>query len=169
LFLGKAKLPRREVGAGNSAEGCTSFEALLLHYDVHRVERSNLTLTRSPGLTRRRLFEKAIQYCLPAMAVLLGRNFPIVPYIVNLLMDPMEKMTPDSDEFGYIGREFFAHKLWVPTAAGPFLAAHMKSLEEFPPSQGADTLSMKKATDWDGSFGGNSVSGESATVDSVVG
>src|SRR5215469_15102538 len=28
--------------------------------------------------------------------------YPSVPYIVNLLMDPMEKMTPDSEEFGYI-------------------------------------------------------------------
>ena len=27
----------------------------------------------------------------------------------------------------------------------PFLAAHLKSLKEFPPRQGADTLSMKKA------------------------
>jgi arylsulfatase len=59
----------------------------------------------------------------------------------------MEKMTPDSAEFGYIGRLFFAQKLWAPTAAGPFLAAHLKSLEEFPPSQGSDTLSMKKAID----------------------
>jgi arylsulfatase len=75
------------------------------------------------------------------------KTYPSVPYIVNLLMDPMEKMTPDSEEFGYVGREFFAHKLWAPTAAGPFLAAHLKSLEEFPPSQGADTLSMKKAID----------------------
>jgi arylsulfatase len=75
------------------------------------------------------------------------KSYPSVPYIVNLLMDPMEKMTPDSEEYAYIGREFFAHKLWAPTAAGPFLAAHLKSLEEFPPSQGADTLSMKKAID----------------------
>jgi arylsulfatase len=75
------------------------------------------------------------------------KSYPSVPYIVNLLMDPMEKMTPDSEEFGYMGRAFFAHKLWAPTAAGPFLAAHLKSLEEFPPSQGSDTLSMKKAID----------------------
>ena len=75
------------------------------------------------------------------------KSYPSVPYIVNLLMDPKEKMTPDSEEFGYIGRAFFAHKLWAPTAAGPFLAAHLKSLEDFPPSQGADTLSMKKAID----------------------
>ena len=27
----------------------------------------------------------------------------------------------------------------------PFLAAHLKSLQDFPPSQGADTLSMRKA------------------------
>jgi arylsulfatase len=75
------------------------------------------------------------------------KSYPSVPYIVNLLMDPMEKMTPDSEEFGYIGRLFFAQKLWAPTGAGPFLAAHLKSLEEYPPSQGADTLSMKKAID----------------------
>jgi len=75
------------------------------------------------------------------------KSYPSVPYVVNLLMDPMEKMTPDSEEFGYIGREFFAHKLWAPTAAGPFLAAHLKSLQEYPPRQGADTLSMKKAID----------------------
>ena len=68
------------------------------------------------------------------------KTCPSVPYVENLLMDPMEKMTPDSDEFGYIGRAFFAHKLWAPTAAGPFLTEHLKSLEEFPPSQGADTL-----------------------------
>jgi len=70
-----------------------------------------------------------------------------VPYITNLLMDPMEKVTPDSEEFGYEGRKFFAAKLWAPTAAGPFLAAHLKSLADFPPSQGADTLSMKKAVE----------------------
>ena len=68
-----------------------------------------------------------------------------MPYIVNLLMDPMEKMTPDSEEFGYIGKKFLGQKLWAPTAAGPFLAAHLKSLADFPPSQEADTLSMKKA------------------------
>ena len=62
-------------------------------------------------------------------------------------MDPMEKVTPDSDEFAYEGRKFVAEKLWAPTAAGPFLAAHLKSLDEYPPRQGADTLSMKKAID----------------------
>jgi arylsulfatase len=73
------------------------------------------------------------------------KAYPSVPYLVNLLMDPMEKMTPDSEEWGYIGKKFLAQKLWAPTAGGPFLAAHLKSLAEFPPSQGADTLSMKKA------------------------
>jgi arylsulfatase len=75
------------------------------------------------------------------------KAYPSVPYVVNLLMDPMEKMTPDSEEWGYIGRKFLAEKLWAPTAAVPFLAAHLKSLQDFPPSQGADTLSMKKAID----------------------
>jgi hypothetical protein len=54
-------------------------------------------------------------------------------------------MDPESEEWGYVGRKFFASKLGAPTAAGPFLAAHLKSLMEYPPSQGADTLSMKKA------------------------
>jgi len=31
--------------------------------------------------------------------------------------------------------------------AGPFLAKHLKSLQDFPPSQGADTLSMRKAVE----------------------
>src|SRR5262245_65681689 len=75
------------------------------------------------------------------------KYYPNVPYIFNLLMDPMEKMDPESEEWGYIGRKFLASKLWAPTAAGPFLQAHLKSLQDFPPSQGADTLSMKKAVD----------------------
>jgi len=75
------------------------------------------------------------------------KYYPSVPYIFNLLMDPMEKMDPESKEWGYIGRKFVAQKLWAPNAAGPFLAEHLKSLSDFPPSQGADTLSMKKAID----------------------
>jgi arylsulfatase A-like enzyme len=73
------------------------------------------------------------------------KYYPSVPYIFNLRMDPMERMDPQSPEWGYIGRKFFASKLWAPTAAGPFIAEHLKTLMEFPPSQGADTLSMKKA------------------------
>jgi len=75
------------------------------------------------------------------------KAYPSVPYIVNLLMDPMEKVTPDAPGYEYAGRKFVAQKLWAPTAAGPFLAAHLKSLADFPPSQGADTLSMKKAVE----------------------
>jgi arylsulfatase len=74
-----------------------------------------------------------------------SKDYPSVPYVVNLLMDPMEKMTPDSEEWGYIGRSFLGHKLWAPTGVGPFIGAHLKSIADFPPSQGADTLSMKKS------------------------
>jgi arylsulfatase A-like enzyme len=74
-----------------------------------------------------------------------AKYYPSVPYLFNLLMDPMEKMDPQSEEYGYIGRKFFAQKLWAPTAAGPFIAAHLKSLAEYPPRQKADTLSLKKA------------------------
>jgi len=75
------------------------------------------------------------------------KSYPSIPYVVNLLMDPMEKVTPDSEEFQSEGRKFLARKLWAPTAATPFLAAHLKSLGDYPPRQGADTLSMKKAID----------------------
>jgi len=73
------------------------------------------------------------------------KSYPSVPYLVNLLMDPMEKMTPDSEEWGYAGRKFFAAKMWAPTGASPFIAEHLKSLSEFPPRQKADTLSVKKS------------------------
>lgn len=72
------------------------------------------------------------------------KYYPSVPYVFNLLMDPMERMDPQSKEWGYIGRKFFAEKMWAATAAGPFLAAHLKSLQDYPPRQGADSLSMKK-------------------------
>jgi len=39
---------------------------------------------------------------------------------------PDGEMTPDSEEFGHIGRAFFARKLWAPTAAEPFFAAHSR-------------------------------------------
>jgi arylsulfatase A-like enzyme len=73
------------------------------------------------------------------------KSYPSVPYIVNLLMDPLEKMTPDSEEWGYIAKWFVGRKLWAPTAATPFLIAHLKSIQDYPPSQGAETLNMKKS------------------------
>lgn len=75
------------------------------------------------------------------------KYYPSVPYVFNLLMDPMEKMDPQSHEWGYIGRKFFAKKMWAPTAAGPYIQALLKSLQDYPPRQGADTLSVKKAID----------------------
>ena len=52
---------------------------------------------------------------------------------------------PRVGEWGYVGRKFFARKIGTPTAAGPFLVEHLKSMKEYPPSQRADTLSMHKA------------------------
>jgi arylsulfatase A-like enzyme len=73
------------------------------------------------------------------------KYYPSVPYLFNLLMDPLEKMDPQSKEWGYVGRKFFAEKMWAPAAASSFLAAHLKSLQDYPPRQAADSLSMKKA------------------------
>ncbi len=70
--------------------------------------------------------------------------YPSIPAVFNLLMDPMEKMDPHSHEWGYVGRYFFAQKMWAPAAASPFLAAHLKSLQDYPARQGADSLSLKK-------------------------
>jgi arylsulfatase len=76
-----------------------------------------------------------------------AKHYPSVPYLFNLAMDPMEKMDQESHEWGPAARQFFAHKMWALNASGPFIAAHLKSLMEYPPSQGADTLSLKKALD----------------------
>jgi arylsulfatase len=59
-------------------------------------------------------------------------------------MDPMEKMDPESHEWGFAGRKFFAQKMWAATAAKPFLAEHLLSLQKYPPRQAADTLSLHK-------------------------
>ena len=74
-----------------------------------------------------------------------AKYYPSVPYIFNLLMDPMEKMDPESHEYGYIGRKFVAEKLWAPNAAKPFLAEHVLSFQKYPPRQAADSLSIKTA------------------------
>jgi arylsulfatase A-like enzyme len=76
-----------------------------------------------------------------------AKEYPSVPYLFNLLMDPLEKMDQESHEWGAAGRKFFASKMWALNSSAPFIGAHLKSLQEFPPSQGADTLSMKKALD----------------------
>jgi arylsulfatase len=73
------------------------------------------------------------------------KEYPSVPYFFNLLMDPMEKMDQESQEWGTASRKFFASKLWALNSSVPFITAHLKSLMEYPPSQGADTLSLKKA------------------------
>jgi len=35
--------------------------------------------------------------------------------------------------------------MWAATAAKPYMAEHLKSLQAFPPRQGADTLSLHTA------------------------
>ena len=75
------------------------------------------------------------------------KTYPSIPYLFNLLMDPLEKMDQESHEWGTTARRFFASKMWALNSSGPFIAAHLKSLMEYPPRQGADTLSMKKALD----------------------
>jgi arylsulfatase A-like enzyme len=73
------------------------------------------------------------------------KSYPSIPYLFHLRMDPMEKMDPESEEWGYIGRKFFASKLWAPNAGAPFIGEHLESLKKYPPRQAADTLSMHVA------------------------
>ena len=75
------------------------------------------------------------------------KQYPSVPYLFNLLMDPMEKMDQESHEFGSAARRFFASKMWALNSSAPFIQKHVETLMKFPPSQVADTLSMKKALD----------------------
>jgi arylsulfatase A-like enzyme len=72
------------------------------------------------------------------------KSYPSIPYLFNLLMDPLEKMDQESHEWGAISRRFFASKMWALNSSGPFILAHLKSLQEYPPRQGADSLSVKK-------------------------
>jgi arylsulfatase A-like enzyme len=75
------------------------------------------------------------------------KTYTSIPYLFHLRMDPLEKMDQESHEWGAAGRKFMASKMWALNSAGPFIAEHLKSLTDFPPSQGADTLSLKKALD----------------------
>jgi arylsulfatase len=75
------------------------------------------------------------------------KTYTSIPYLFNLLMDPMEKMDQESHEWGTTSRRFFAAKLWALNSSAPFIQAHLKSLMDYPPSQGADTLSLKRALD----------------------
>jgi arylsulfatase A-like enzyme len=72
------------------------------------------------------------------------KYYPNVPYLFNLLMDPLEKMDPESHERGYAGCKFFAQNIWAPTAAASFIAEHIQSLIAYPPRQKAESLSLKK-------------------------
>jgi len=72
-------------------------------------------------------------------------TFPSVPYLFNLRMDPMEHFDPHSHEWGYMARKLFAEKLWTLIPAQEILGEHMKSLQQWPPRQRAESLSMQKA------------------------
>ncbi len=71
--------------------------------------------------------------------------YPRVPYLFNLRMDPMELFDPHSPEWGYMARKLFAEKLWTLIPAQGLIAEHIKSLQEWPPRQRAQSLSMQKA------------------------
>jgi arylsulfatase A-like enzyme len=71
--------------------------------------------------------------------------YPRVPYLFNLRMDPMERFDPLSPEWGYMARKLFAEKMWTFIPAQGLIAAHIKSLQEWPPRQRAQSLSMQKA------------------------
>ena len=75
---------------------------------------------------------------------MMGRT-PNIDRIFNLRMDPMELFDPHSPEWGYMGRKLFAEKLWTLIPAQGLIAAHIKSLQDWPPRQRAQSLSLQKA------------------------
>jgi arylsulfatase A-like enzyme len=74
-------------------------------------------------------------------------EFPSVPYLFNLRMDPMEKIDPESHEWGYMGRYFMARKMWTMIPAQGLIRRHLESLVAYPPRQKADSLSIKESVD----------------------
>jgi len=76
-----------------------------------------------------------------------AKTYTSIPYLFNLLMDPLERMDQESHEWGTTARRFFASKLWALNSSSPYISAHIKSLVEYPPRQGADSLSIKKILD----------------------
>jgi arylsulfatase len=71
--------------------------------------------------------------------------YPSVPYLFNLRMDPMERFDPHSREWGYMARKLLAEKMWTLVPAQGIIAEHMKSLQDWPPRQRAESLSLQKA------------------------
>ncbi len=72
---------------------------------------------------------------------------PSVPYLFNLRMDPMERVDPESEEWGYMGRYFMARKMWTMIPAPGIIQRHLQSRAEYPPRQRADSLSIREAVD----------------------
>ncbi len=73
--------------------------------------------------------------------------YPSVPRLFNLRMDPMERIDPESDEWGYMGRWFMARKMWTMIPAQGFIRQHLQSFVAYPPRQEAASLSIKEAVD----------------------
>ena len=73
--------------------------------------------------------------------------YPSAPYLFNLRMDAMERFDPLFREWGYMGRKLVAEKMWTLVPAQGIIAEHMKSLQEWPPRQRAESLSLQKSTE----------------------
>ena len=71
--------------------------------------------------------------------------YPSVPSLFNLRMDPLGRCDPHSREWGYMARKLFAEKMWTLVPAQGIIAEHMKSLQDWPPRQRAESLSLQKA------------------------
>ncbi len=73
--------------------------------------------------------------------------YPSVPYLFNLRMDPMERIDPESEEWGYIGRLFMARKMWTMIPAQGIIRQHLQTLVDYPPRQAATSLSIRRAVE----------------------
>ena len=62
------------------------------------------------------------------------KYYPSIPYLFNLLMDPMEKMDQESHEWGTTAAVLRAQDVGAERLR-PFIAEHLKSLMEYPPAR----------------------------------
>ncbi len=71
-------------------------------------------------------------------------EYPRIPQIFNLRMDPMERAGPLDHEMGYIGRWMTARNLWALAPMGGLIQQHLQSFIDFPPRQKAASFSIEK-------------------------
>jgi arylsulfatase len=71
-------------------------------------------------------------------------EYPRIPMLFNLRMDPMERFGTLDHETGYIARWMMARNQWALAPMGGLVQQHLESFIEFPPRQEPTSFSIEK-------------------------